>query len=90
MPQITVKLFATLQKFLPVGTKGRQAQVEVAEGATVGEALETLGLAPGGVHLIMVNGEHRSWETVLEEGDAVTVFPPVAGGRGAAVRERVD
>lgn len=77
---VTIKLFATLQKFLPPGARGRQAQVEVAAGATVGDVLAGLGVPRSSAHLIMVNGEHRAWEAPLADGDSVTVFPPVTGG----------
>lgn len=80
MPHVTVKLFALLQKYLPEGTRGRQAILPVPEGATVGEVLGGLGIERGSIHLVMVNGEQRGWETPLQDGDAVTVFPPVAGG----------
>ena len=80
MPQVTVKLFATLQKFLPPGTTGRQAVVEFDEGATAGDVLQRLQVPRASAHLIMVNGEHASWEHPVADGDALTVFPPVAGG----------
>jgi molybdopterin converting factor small subunit len=78
MPNVNVKLFAMLQKYLPAGK--RQAKVEVAEGATVAEALARLGVPAGSVHLIRVNGEQAEPGTVLHDGDSVSVFPPVAGG----------
>lgn len=78
MPQVTVKLFALLQKYLPAGK--RQVELEVAAGATVADVLAGLGVPPASVHLIRVNGEQAAPDTTLTEGDAVSVFPPVAGG----------
>ena len=80
MPEVTVKLFAALQKFLPAGTKGRQAVLQIDDGATAGTVLESLGIARGSTHLVMVNGEQKDWDAPLSDGDAMTVFPPVSGG----------
>jgi molybdopterin converting factor small subunit len=81
MPRITLKLFASLQQYLPVGTRGRQAQVDVAVGETAGSVLERLGVPRDLAHLLLVNGQHRDWDTPVTEGDTLSVFPPVAGGR---------
>jgi sulfur-carrier protein len=80
VPTVTVKLFATLQKFLPAGTKGRQAAIEIGEGTTVADLLRQLAIPHTSAHAIMVNGEHREPDATLSEGDSVTIFPPVAGG----------
>ena len=77
---ITVKLFASLGKYLPPGSQGRTATLTVADGATVGSVLAALGVPQAAAHLIMVNGAHRTWDTPLADGDTLTVFPPVAGG----------
>jgi sulfur-carrier protein len=78
MAAATVKLFALLQKHLPPGK--RQAEVELSAGDTVADVLARLGVPTNSVHLIRVNGEQAAPETVLNDGDAVSVFPPVAGG----------
>jgi molybdopterin converting factor small subunit len=32
-------------------------------------------------HMVLVNGEHgRDFERVLQDGDVLSIFPPVAGG----------
>lgn len=80
MPAVTVKLFAALQKFLPAGSTGRQAVLEIDEGATAGSVLESLGVGRGNAHLVMVNGEQKDWDAPLADGDSMTVFPPVSGG----------
>lgn len=77
---VTVKLFATLGKYLPEGSRGRQTSLEVAEGETVGDALAKLGVPKETAHLILVNGQHEKWGTALSDADILTVFPPVAGG----------
>ncbi len=65
-----------------VGT--REAEVEVAEGLTAGELLESLkakhpGLA-GQKLLFAVNEEYVAASTPLEPGSEVAIFTPVSGG----------
>ena len=56
MPNITLKLFASLQQYLPPGTRGRQTPHDVPDGVTTGEVLSALGVPRESAHLIMVNG----------------------------------
>jgi len=79
--QVRVKLMAALRGKLPPGSQGGVATLAVEDGATVKILLERLGISGGHIHLIMVNGEQATdRERPLQEGDEVTVFPPVAGG----------
>jgi molybdopterin converting factor small subunit len=79
--QIRVKLMAALRSKLPPGSQGGVATLAVDDRATVGTLLERLGISGGHIHLIMVNGEQATdRERPLNDGDEVTVFPPVAGG----------
>lgn len=75
--RITVQTFAFLKKRLPDGGK---ATLEVAPGTTIGELMALLDLPGGQVHLIFRNNVHAQAEDVLEPGDRVAFFPPVAGG----------
>ena len=81
--QITVQLLATYRRYLPPGV-GQDAQDsyahEVAPGATVGEVLAGLPLAPAELTTALVNGRHAEREQVLQAGDLLTVFPPAGGG----------
>lgn len=62
----------------------REAEVEVAEGLTAGELVESLkakhpGLA-GQKLLIAVDQEYVAASTPLEPGCEVAIFTPVSGG----------
>ena len=77
--QIRIKAMGALRSKLPAGSQGNTWDLE--SGATVATALEKLGLSTGQVHLVMVNGEmDHDKNRQLNEGDEVTLFPPVAGG----------
>jgi len=82
--QVTVKLFATLGKYLPPEAEKNVMRTEVAEGTTVEELIKQMNLPEELTHLVLVNGtylqpEDRS-KTVFSPGDELAVFPPVAGG----------
>ncbi len=82
--KITVKLFAMLGKYLPPGSTRNQTEVEVADGTTPEAVAESLGLPKEQCHLVLVNGVYvepsRRAEHPLGEGDALAIWPPVAGG----------
>jgi molybdopterin converting factor small subunit len=72
---IQVKTFATLKKFEPEG-----AMLKVEPGATLRDVLAALSLPEDEVRLLFVNGVHSTLETVISEGDKVSLFPAVGGG----------
>ncbi|HLF58085.1 MAG TPA: MoaD/ThiS family protein [Alphaproteobacteria bacterium] len=82
--KITVKLFALLSTYLPEGATGHEAKMEVAEGATPALLIERLRLPPKMTHLVLVNGVYvppsERARFKLSEGDALAIWPPVAGG----------
>ncbi len=78
--KIDVRLFASLGRYAPSGDGTAPREVSLEEGATVGSLLDRLGIPPGVVKLVFVNGVHATGRTALHDGDRVGVFPPVAGG----------
>ncbi len=84
MIKIKVKLFALLGQYLPEGSRNYETEIEADGGATPVSVLEGLGVPSGQCHLVLVNGVYiapseRAGKT-LREGDAIAVWPPVAGG----------
>lgn len=79
--RIEVKLFATLRKHLPPGASGGKAILVLEDGATIATLLRHLDIPPALAQMVLVNGEQtREFDRPLAEGDAVSIFPPVAGG----------
>lgn len=82
--KVTLKLYASLGAFLPAGARRNAIQLDLPEGATVGEVLARHQVPRAACHLILVNGNFAppasADATALEEGDTVAVWPPVAGG----------
>lgn len=82
--KVTVKLYALLGKYLPPGAADHQAQMEFPEGATAFDVMGKLKIPPEACHLVLVNGiflePGKRGTEPLVEGDALAMWPPVAGG----------
>ena len=78
--KVEVRLFANLAKLLPPGSQNKRATVTVKKGATIADLFDKLKLPPKTTNVVMVNGVHRDKDAELDEGDVVSVFPPIAGG----------
>ena len=57
-----------------VGRDGRLL-LRPGPGATVGSVARSIGLDPGSLGLVMVNGRKADMETPLSDGDRVAYFP---------------
>ena len=73
--KVEVKLSATIRK----GRPGRQT-VELPERSTVAGLLAQLGLSRKEVAVVAVNMQYTAEDRVLEPGDEIAIYPPVAGG----------
>jgi molybdopterin converting factor small subunit len=80
MINIRVKLFATLCRYLSNAAPGIPFEMELPEGATVGELVNQLKLPLEEVKVFFVNGRARPPDWVLNSNDEVGIFPLVAGG----------
>ncbi len=80
---VTVRLFAILRE-----RAGRDSvEIELPEGATVGDAFERLAAAPGLAELVRrmplrmaVNREYACDATAIAPGDELALIPPISGG----------
>lgn len=77
---VSVKLFATLTKYLPPDANKKTTVLELSENATTDDIIATLGIPAGHVHLVLINGKHAEKGSLLPDGATVSFFPPVAGG----------
>ncbi len=73
--KLEIKLFASLQKFMPNVQK-----VELNDNCTVLELLEKIGINSSEVAITLVNGRHVQFDQKLHDGETVAIFPPIAGG----------
>ena len=82
---LTLKLYASLTEYLPPENRqSNRVALEVAEGTTITQVVEPLGMPPKLVHLVLVNGHFVPPEErptrALVEGDVLAIWPPIAGG----------
>ena len=86
---ITFKLFAMLSDHLPQQVDGRSREsnaivLEVPEGTSVQALIDRFNLPSKLVHLVLVNGTYvapaQRASRVLQEGEALAIWPPIAGG----------
>ena len=84
MVRIEFKLFATLSGYLPAGTRGHSVVVEIPAGTTVHELIDRFHIPREKAHLVVCNGVYMQVSERdtyrLQEGDAVALWPPIAGG----------
>lgn len=75
--KVTVKLFAYLRK-----GRFKSSELELPEGAAIMQVLEALAINADEMRIgiILLNGRHAGFDTILKEQDVLAIFPPVAGG----------
>ena len=83
--KITFKLYATLSDYLPAeARRTNMIELEVRDASTIAEVIAPYNLPPKLVHLVLVNGVFIAPEArathALADGDALAIWPPVAGG----------
>jgi len=83
--KITFKLYATLGDLLPSHAKRNIAEIEVDEGATLHSIIDQYRVPRELAHLVLINGvfvcdADRDESGLLNEGDVLAIWPPVAGG----------
>jgi molybdopterin converting factor small subunit len=79
--KVAVHLTATLRAYLPPGTRGDSVVLDLPDGTTVDQVVHSLRIPPAMERLTVVNGQDATPDQRLVEGDVLSVFPPLAGGR---------
>jgi molybdopterin converting factor small subunit len=73
---IQIKLFATLQRFMPASAEN----YAIETGTTIRTLLQELNLPENKARLIFIDGIKAELTTVLKGGERIGIFPPVGGG----------
>jgi MoaE-MoaD fusion protein len=81
---VSVRLFAGLRE----RAGSAHVDVELPDGATVGDLLAAMELAPRSC-IAAINREYADASSRIAPGDEVALVPPVSGGDGAVRRVRV-
>jgi molybdopterin converting factor small subunit len=74
--QVEMHLSASLQKW----KKAPVASYALAGKKTVREFLLENGIPKDEVAIILINGKRQQFETLLKDGDSLSLFPLMGGG----------
>ncbi|MCB1621736.1 MAG: MoaD/ThiS family protein [Thiothrix sp.] len=83
--KITLKLYATLSDLLPPEARSNRVEIEVADAVSVNELIARFHVPPPLAHLVLLNGvfvapAQRGQPGLIQAGDVLAIWPPVAGG----------
>ncbi len=78
--QVMVKLFGGFRDHSPSGTGAPSFWIDLEEGSSLEDLLLHLGIPEEEPKEIIRNHRLGKLEQVLEKGDVVAIFPPLAGG----------
>lgn len=82
---ITFKLYATLQDYLPAEARKTNAlHLSLDDGTSVADVIARFNLPLRLCHLVLIDGtfvppEQRAGR-ILQDGQTLAIWPPVAGG----------
>jgi molybdopterin converting factor small subunit len=83
--RIHVRLFANLRDRFPGGDRGK-GDVDLDDGASLADLINRLEIPDPQVQMVLVDGQQvprttsGREERVLQDGETVSIFPPVSGG----------
>ncbi|MGB8856542.1 MAG: MoaD/ThiS family protein [Burkholderiales bacterium] len=82
--KIRLKLYAMLTDFLPQPAIRNEVTIDIDEDMTIDQVINRHKLPPEWVHLVLLNGVYvyppERQTTRLRDGDALAIWPPIAGG----------
>lgn len=73
---IQIKLFASLQKFMPASAEN----FAIESGITVGALIQQLDIPQDLIKIVFIDNVHAELTSILKGGERVGIFPPVGGG----------
>jgi len=82
--KIILRLYATLRDYLPEETGGREAALDLPEGAVIPDALAVYSVPLNLAHIVLINNRQVLRPEIatrqLNDGDELAVFPAIGGG----------
>lgn len=78
--QVKVKLFGTLGQQISGYGRSQEIEVEIPEGARVGDLLTHLGISESRGVAVIAEGRVLAADDVVKEGSQVNVMQAVSGG----------
>jgi molybdopterin converting factor small subunit len=84
---VSVKLFATLKKYLPPGSE-EGTSITLPSGSTVLDVIDALKIPHEQATMLVAGDTYVEKTTLVTDGLQLNIFPPLAGG--AAVSRRLQ
>ncbi len=82
--RISLKTAGNLGRYMPPGSSGNTAQLDIEEGATPVQVMDRLGMPAEGSYLVILNDtvvpKAERAGHVLQDGDRLAIVPPLRGG----------
>jgi uncharacterized protein with PIN domain len=75
MPEVTIRFYEELNRFLPEARRKLPFTESVPPGSTTKSLIENLGVPHTEVDLVLLNGESVDFSRQLADGDTVSVYP---------------
>ena len=83
--KVEVRLFAYFDRYLPLGAEGKRAILDLPESAKAETVVKQLGIPEDEgdymPYVLLVNGVQTRSHVRLNDGDIISIFPPLAGGK---------
>ena len=78
--KINLNLYAFLTEYLPDKARGNPNVLELPAGTTIKQLIAQLQIPLDTPRIIFLNGAHAPLEALINDGDRLGMFPPLAGG----------
>ena len=82
--RISLKMYASLAQHLPAEAVNNRVEIDIGETRSVHAVIDRFRVPRASAHLVLVNGiyiePHQRDDDLLQEGDVLALWPPVAGG----------
>jgi sulfur carrier protein ThiS len=78
--KVTVKLFSGLEEDMQNYDQEKGMVIEIQDGATIKELIDSMDLPPHGGRFASIGGEVKQGDYELRDGDLVKIFNVIAGG----------
>ena len=72
---VKVKLFATLRQ-----ERFDEQDIDYVANITVQNVIQNFNIPQQDVAIIFINGKHANLDQELNDGDTLSLFPPIGGG----------
>ena len=79
--RVEVALFATLRKYHPHKPETGAIWLDVPVGTTIDEVLTIMNIPVEQTKQAFVSSRQRKGDYVIQDGERVGIFPPIAGGK---------